>query len=138
MGSEMCIRDRDSRTEVEISVKHKNRINDKRVKAKDRKTTSRYAIRQESKMHIPDPEQKHTNQLRQQLTIDQKGNVDSKTRRVKNGNLKQKTAEPIVKAVRTSSRTFQNFEAPTCYKTRIGKNAIKTKRFGYMLSLIHI
>ena len=41
-----------------------------------------------------------------------------------------KHATPV--AVRPSSRTHQNFEASTYYKARIGKNAIKTKRTGYM------
>ena len=70
----------------------------------------------------------NTNQLNQQLNTGEYKEVDKE----KNGIIAKKTTEPIVKAVQPSSRTHQNFEASTRYKTRIEKNAIKTKCTGHM------
>ena len=83
--------------------------------------------------------------------LDKQYNVVSKHLRVKakNGTLGRRTAKPTDKAVQTSSRGNENFEAARCSKSRIRKNVIKTKRTGYRpakayssieykLSLIHI
>ena len=73
------------------------------------------------------------NQLRKQLT---RGKTSSPRCKAKNGISIKKTAQPIVKAVRPSLRTHQNFEAATRYKSRIGKIAIKAKHMKYISALI--
>ena len=66
-------------------------------------------------------------------------NIDSKNKRAKEkgGILIAKTSEPTTKAVQTSLRTHQNFEAATRYKSRIDKNAIKPKQSGYITCLLY-
>ena len=64
------------------------------------------------------------NQLRQLL------NTNTADAKEENGNIKRKTTEPTGKTVRPSSRGNQNFEAARCFKSRIRKNAIKSKRNG--------
>ena len=66
-------------------------------------------------------------------SLDKVSNVVNKYPRVKgkSGTLIIKTAKPTAKTVRPSLRTHQNFEAATCYKTRIDKSAVRPERTGF-------